>query len=274
MKSLFRKLSSRVSIRLTAAVVLACATSGIAFAMLQEEPIEGWPREIPLDRGSVVVYQPQSDTFEGNNLSGRAAVSVTPTGQEPVFGTVWFEARLDTNRDTRMAAIDNLEVTRVGFPAADEAHQDSLARLLEREIPAWELDISMDRLLTDLELAETRRKAAEGLNMEPPVILFSLEPAILVTIDGEPRMQQIEGSEHMRVLNTPFTIIFVRDSRTYYLGAGEDQWYSAPEYTGPWALTDQVPEDVGALAPEPLPEEELPQDEIPEGAEPEEEQEP
>ena len=87
--------------------------------MLQEEPIEGWPREIPLDRGSVVVYQPQSDTFEGNNLSGRAAVSVTPTGQEPVFGTVWFEARLETDRDTRMAAIDNLAVTRVGFPAAD-----------------------------------------------------------------------------------------------------------------------------------------------------------
>jgi len=263
----FRILNVRRPARLFAATLLLAAVSGAAFAALQEEPLEGWPREIPLDRGTVVVYQPQSETFEGNILSARAAVSVTPSGQEPVFGTVWFEARLVTDRDTRMAAIDNLDVTRVGFPAADEAHQDSLARLLEREIPAWELDISMDRLITDLALAETRRRAAEGLNMEPPVILFSLEPAILITIDGEPRMQQIEGSDYMRILNTAFTIIFDRDARTYYLGAGEDQWYSAPEYDGPWTLTDQVPSDVAALAPEPLPDEELPADELPEGAE-------
>ena len=182
----FRTMEVRRPARLFAATLLLVAVSGAAFAALQEEPLEGWPREIPLDRGTVVVYQPQSDTFEGNLLSGRAAVSVTLTGQEPVFGTVWYEARLETDRDTRMATIEDLKVTRVGFPAADEAHQDSLARLLEREIPAWDLDISMDRLITDLELAETRRKAAEGLNMEPPIIVFSLEPAILVTIDGEP----------------------------------------------------------------------------------------
>jgi hypothetical protein len=250
------------------AAVLVATGAGAGLAMLQEEPAEGWPREITVDGGTVVVYQPQSDTFEGNKLAGRAAVSVTPTDQEPVFGTVWLEARLDTDRDTRMATIDDLAVTRVGFPAATEEHKEALARLLEREIPAWELDIAMDRLLTDLELAETRRRAAEGLNMEPPVILFSLEPAILVTIDGEPRMQQVEGSEHMRILNTAFTIILDRNSRTYYLGAGEDQWYAAPEYEGPWALSDQVPSDVAALAPEPLPEEEIPADELPEGVDP------
>jgi hypothetical protein len=252
---------------------LLFAFSGLAFAMLQEEPQEGWPREIPVEGATVVVYQPQSDTFEGNKLSGRAAVSVTPTDQEPVFGVVWFEARLETDRDERMATVDDVAVTRVGFPGADEEHQEALAGLLEREIPAWELDISMDRLLTDLELADTRRRAAEGLNMEPPIIVFSTEPAILVTIDGEPRMQQIEGSEHMRILNTAFTIIFDRDSRSYYLGAGEDQWYSAPEYEGPWALADQVPADVAALAPEPDPEEELPPEDLPEGVEADEDEE-
>ena len=274
MKSLFRKLNVRRPAKFLVAVLLLAVASGAALAALQEEPVEGWPREIPLDRGSVVVYQPQSDTFEGNMLSGRAAVSVTVTDQEPVFGVVWYEARLETDRDTRMATVEDLTVTRVGFPGSEEERQDALARLLEREIPSWELDISMDRLITDLELAETRRVAAEGLNMEPPVILFSLEPAILITIDGEPRMQQIEGSDYMRILNTAFTIIFDRDARTYYLGAGEDQWYSAPEYDGPWALTDRVPSDIAALAPAPLPDEELPADDAPEGVEVEEEEEP
>ena len=274
MTSLLCRLNGRRLGKSLVAALLVATFSGAAYAVLQEEPAEGWPREIPVDGGLVVVYQPQTDTFEGNKLSGRVAVSVTPTDREPVFGTVWFEARLVTDRDGRIAVIDDLDVTRVGFPGADEEHQESLAKLLEREIPAWKLDISLDRLLTDLELAETRRKAAEGLNMEPPIIVFSMEPAILVTIDGEPRMQQVEGSEHMRILNTAFTIIFERESRTYYLGAGEDQWYAAPEYEGPWALTDQVPADVAALAPEPLPEDELPADELPEGAEAEEEEEP
>ncbi len=273
MTSLLRKPNGRRLGNSLVAVLLVAIVSGAAWTVFQEDSIEGWPREIPVDGGLVVVYQPQSDTFEGNKLSGRIAVSVTPTDQEPVFGTVWFEARLVTDRDERTAVIDDLDVTRVGFLGADEEHKESLAQLLEREIPAWELDISMDRLLTDLKLAETRREAAEGLNMEPPVIVFSLEPAILVTIDGEPRMQQIEGSEYMRILNTAFTIIFDRNSRTYYLGAGEDQWYAAPEYEGPWALTDQVPADVAALAPEPLPEEDLPPDELPEGVEVDDEEE-
>ncbi len=169
-----------------------------------------------------------------------------------------MNARLVTDRDDRMAAIDDVELTRVAFPGSTEAQQDSLARLLETEIVSWDMDISMDRLLTTLELAATRRRAAEGLSMEPPVILFRQEPAILVTIDGEPRLQQIEGSDLMRILNTAFTIIFDQGSRTYYLAAGEDQWYSAPEYDGPWTLTDRVPSDVAVLAPEPLPEEEQP----------------
>ncbi|NNK47477.1 MAG: carbohydrate-binding family V/XII, partial [Gemmatimonadetes bacterium] len=259
--------------RLLVAALLLAAVSGVAFAALQEEPEEGWPREIPVDAASVLVFQPQPEALDGNMLSGRAAVSVERPDEEPVFGVVWFKARLETDRDERIASVDDLTVTRVGFPAAEEAQRDSLAEILEREIPAWELDIAMDRLLTSLELAETRRKSAEGLNMDPPVILFSLEPAVLVSIDGAPRLQQVEGSDLMRVLNTAFTIIFDRNARTYWLAAGEDEWYSAPEYDGPWTVTEQVPAQVAALAPEPAPEEELPEDELPEGVEAEAEDE-
>ena len=120
MASLLRKPNGRrFGISLVAALLVA-TVSGAAYVALQEDSVEGWPREIPVDGGLVVVYQPQSDTFEGNMLSGRVAVSVTPTDQEPVFGTVWFEARLVTDRDTRMAVIDDFDVTRVGFPGANE----------------------------------------------------------------------------------------------------------------------------------------------------------
>ena len=267
MESLFRKLNVHRPARLLVAALLLAAASGTAFAMLQEDPTEGWPREIPVDGATVLVFQPQPDVLDGNMLSGRAAVSVERTDEEPVFGVVWFDARLETDRDERIASVDNLTVTRVGFPAAEDAQRDSLAALLEAEIPAWELDIALDRLLTSLDLAETRRRSAEGINMDPPAIVFSLEPAILVTIDGDPRLQQVEGSDLMRVLNTAFTIIFDRNARTYWLAAGEDQWYSAPDYDGPWVLNAQVPTEVASLAPEPQPDEEVAAEEIPEGAE-------
>jgi len=245
---------------LAAFLVLLAAGSAVAARQLQEEPEDFWPREIPTRRATVVVYQPQPDTLAGNQLAARSAISIQKPGEEdPEFGVVWMDARLVTDRDDRMAAIDDIEVTRVAFPGSTEAQQDSLARLLEHEIVSWDMDISMDRLLTTLELAATRRRAAEGLSMEPPVILFRQEPAILVTIDGEPRLQQIEGTDLMRILNTAFTIIFDQDARTYYLAAGEDVWYSAPEYQGPWSLTGQVPSDVAALAPE-APEDEEPAD--------------
>jgi len=256
----FSKLVDSRLRRTAAAVAFLLAAAGTAFAVLQEEPEDFWPREIPTNRATVVLYQPQPDTLAGNQLAVRTAISIQATGEdEPEFGVVWMDARLITDRDDRMATIDDIDVTRVAFPGSTEAQQDSLARLLEAEIVSWDMDISMDRLLTTLELAETRRRAAEGLSMEPPIILFRQEPAILVTIDGEPRLQQVEGSDLMRILNTAFTIIYDQGERAYYLGAGEDQWYTAPEYDGPWTLTDRVPSDVAALAPE-APEDEEPVD--------------
>ena len=86
----------------------------------------------------------------------------------------------------------------------------------------------MDRLLTTLEFAEKRLKASENLENAPPKIFFFKEPAVLVTIDGEPRLQPEEGSKDlMRVINTPFTILFETSTKTYYLAADTDTWYTA-----------------------------------------------
>ena len=209
-----------------------------------------WPRQIIVSEGKIVVYQPQPETFEDNELTARAAVSVTPDGEtEPVFGTVWMSARLETDRDTRTTTVVDVEVTRVRFPEATPEQEQRLASILEEVIPRWELVISMDRLLTSLELAESRRKAAENLDTDPPTIIFSTDPAVLVTIDGDPQLRPVEGSDLMRVVNTPFTIIFSSSARTYYLYAGEDAWYTASDWAGPWKLTSTVPTSVAALAP-------------------------
>ena len=195
-------------IGLTIAFLWACLLSS-ALAGVQAALVDSWPREIDLPQGVVVIYQPQPEKMEGNQLKARAAVSVELKGtNEPVFGSVWFEARMDTDRAERTATIADVSVTQVRFPDQDVLKKKQLQTLLETEIPKWRLPISLDSLMATLELAEKRSDATEKINTDPPKILFVSEPAVLISIDGEPQLKKEEGSDLMRVVNTPFTILY------------------------------------------------------------------
>ncbi len=221
-----------------------------ASAWAQEASDGGWPREIDTPQGVVVIYQPQPEKLDGNQLKGRAAVALEVKGsEEPVFGAIWFEARLDTDRAERTATITELTVTQIRFPDQDDEKAQKLQALLEKEIPKWDLSISMDRLLTTLELEEKREEAAERISTDPPKILVASEPAVLITLDGEPRLQKEEGSNLERVINTPFTILYLPSKKTYYLYADTDTWYAAKDIQGDWAVTRNVPKDVASRAP-------------------------
>jgi len=208
-----------------------------------------------------VIYQPQPEKLDGNLLKGRAAVAVELKGStEPVFGAVWFKARLDTDRTERTATITDMSVTRVRFPTEDKNKSPKLVALLEKEIPKWQIPISMDRLLASLELAEVRSEATERISTDPPKILFVTEPAVLITIDGEPQLKEEEGSQLKRVVNTPFTILFVPSEKTYYLYADADTWYAAKDIQGDWSVAEKVPSEVSSRAPKDDPDSEEQED--------------
>ena len=104
----------------------------------QEDSSGDWPREIDTPQGTVVIYQPQPENLDGNQLKGRAAVAVElKESTEPVFGVVWFEARLETDRAERTATIADVMITQVRFPEQDEQKSKKLEALLEKEIPNW-----------------------------------------------------------------------------------------------------------------------------------------
>jgi hypothetical protein len=236
-------------IGLTIAFLWACLLSSV-LAWAQEDLVDSWPREISVPQGVVVIYQPQPEKLEGNQLKARAAVSVELKGtNEPVFGSVWFEARMDTDRAERTATITDVSVTQVRFPEQDDAKVKKLSALLEKEIPKWQLPISMDRLLTTLDLVEKRSEARSQIKTDPPKILFVSEPAVLISLDGEPHLQQEEDSKLMRVINTAFTILLVPSEKIYYLYADVDTWYAANDIQGDWTLTQKVPAEVAARAP-------------------------
>ena len=97
-----------------------------------------WPREITTKEGKVVIDQRQLESFQGDKATVLAAVSVQKTDMKtPVFGVVWFESRIATDRDQRMVEFQEIKVTQTKFPNAQPEQERRLAAFLDREIASW-----------------------------------------------------------------------------------------------------------------------------------------
>jgi hypothetical protein len=153
-----------------------------------------WPREIKAKEGKAVIYQPQLESFQGDKVAVRAAVSVLKPGERtPVFGVVWFDSRITTDRDRRMVEFQEIKVSQIKFPNAKPEQESRLAAFLDREIAGWpKPTMSLDRLLADLAEVE-KVKAGANFNNEPPKIIFSTTPSVLVLMDGQPILRDVEG---------------------------------------------------------------------------------
>jgi len=203
-----------------------------------------WPREIPYkDNGKIIIFQPQPEAYEGNKLKSRAAISIREKLEsEPVFGVVWSECITETNRDTRMLTLESIKITDTRFPDSPAIKDvEALKKYIETEAPKWELQISLDQLLTELE--QSTYAKAENLNTAPPKIFYSDKPSTLVLIDGEPKGQYDDDMKVNRILNSPFLIVQEKGKQDYFLYAS-GFWYTSTDVKKGWVPTDKLPKKV------------------------------
>lgn len=214
-----------------------------------------WPRDLAIESGVLTMYEPQVDDLKDDILSFRAAVAYKQDdGSELVFGAAWFESRVEIDRETRMVHMVHLEVTDMRFPEGSEHVQGELNEYIKAGLPSWDVDFSLDGLLTSLEAAEKEIAAAQNLNMDPPVIIYRDHPALLVYIDGDPVMKKIENSNYQSVINTPYPLIY-DGKRFYYLNAATDVWYKSKAATGPYDFEPNPPPEIAAMVDQPEAEE-------------------
>jgi hypothetical protein len=209
-----------------------------------------WPQEVTAPEGVIVVYQPQPEALKGNQLTGRAAVSLEPQGgEEPIFGVMWFNARVDTDRDAGTALVRDIRVDKVGWPDSTDAQEQRFTAIVEAAMPDTGLTISLERLSASLDNAEIEQRSLERLKTDPPKIVFSDELAVLLLYDGQPKFYPVDNSSYERALNTPFLV--VRDTRAgaSWLGSGS-QWFSAGDPLGPWKTDAKPPADLTGMLPD------------------------
>lgn len=197
-----------------------------------------WPVQVTDNGRTFLIYQPQVDKWENNRLGGRSAVSVRndASGQQN-FGVIYFSARTEIDQGSRTVTVRDAVVSKVDFPAvAGGAGVDDYLSVLRPQFAAHTWRIAQDRLQSDMEIDRlSQQSSSQPLKNDPPRILYSERPAVLVPIDGNPVLRPVVDTGLMRVANTRALILQDKATSRYYLFVS-DHWMESQALEGPWSV--------------------------------------
>jgi len=217
----------------------------VPFAQENDEELS-WPREIIQNEYTITLYQAQLETLDKNILNGRMALSIKK-GEDIIFGALWFSARLATDMETRTAVLEAFDIPEIKFPDVDdESKIESLKKIIKTDVESIELEMSLDRIIADLENVKQEKMLSDQIKNDPPKIYFRTKPTVLALIDGEPILKESDIKSVETVINTPFFI--AKHKNTFYLKGGE-YWYKSEVVASEnWERTKSVPNNVEKLA--------------------------
>ncbi len=207
---------------------------------------ENWPKTATTSEGTIVkLYQWQPESFESNTLKAHAAISVLENGKtEPVFGVAWLKATTET--DGSQVNVKSIYITNIKLPGeSDDDKLDGIANVIEDKTPSWDISFPLNDLQTSLDLNKQQTNLASQINNNPPKVIYTNVPSILVSIDGDPKLQANKDWGVDAVVNTPFVLVKNHDSK-YYLYGGK-HWYTAASATGPYKIITEIPSNLAKI---------------------------
>ncbi len=240
-----------------AALLVAVAWSPASFAqapaaarrapVVVQAPADAWPRPVAMPGAAAIVYAPQVERWTGNRIDFRAAVAVRPAGAATeAFGTVTVSATTRVDKVARTVTLDGLAVTASDFPTLPDRGA-AYAAGLARQLPATVRTVDLDRLTASLAAAD-HAPATVAVRNDPPRVVVSQTPAILVPIDGAPVLRPVAGSNgFQRVINTRALILKAPGEPQYFLRV-YDGWLMANSLDGPWTQPFIAPTGIDAVA--------------------------
>jgi hypothetical protein len=214
---------------------------------VQPDRPPGWPRSFDDGGTKITVYQPQLERWDHVTLDARAAVAIEPQGaSQPVYGVVWFSSRTEIDKEQRLVTLENVDLPRASFPSAPD-NADAWLALLKTHFGGVTKTVSLDRLEASLAAlrAESVAAGAAAIRNDPPQIVFSTEPSLLVLVDGAPVLRRTTAPGLERVVNSRALLLQDDASGKFFLAVGGG-WLSSRALDGAWALASP-PDGANAL---------------------------
>lgn len=231
-----------IALALLGSPSMASAQSADTAASQPSIDARPFPREFTVRATTFNVHQPQFDSWEGNQLKGRFAMSVkTGTRSGPDgkaqdtsdYGVVQFQARTDVDKDARAVVLSDIQLPSASFPTATAKQAQYLELAREQLKQKKTMTISLDQLESAMAIANVEAQKPQSLPVknEPPDIIFSTTPAVLILVDGQPALKPSGVSGVQRVINTR-SLLLQKDGRFYTVVGGH--WAGASALSGPW----------------------------------------
>jgi hypothetical protein len=229
-------------------MVIGLAGSGPALAQKRSTvPADPWPREVKITGATLLVYQPQINSWQGNVLDFRAAVAVKPAdAKQEIFGVVWGTAHTQVDRVSRMVLLQDFVLTKSNFPTLPDKGM-AYQHALQSQFGPAQRTIALDRLEASLAASGPVKADDIPVNNDPPRIIISESPALLVPIDGNPVVRPVPGTKLERVINTRALILREQGASTYYLHV-YDGWLYSGTLAGPWYQAMVFPAGINQVA--------------------------
>jgi hypothetical protein len=228
--------------------LIAAVLAGVGWSLPAWALDEGWPRQKQQDGNTVVIYQPQLDSWKDQKvLKARVAVTLTLEGQkQPITGAVWMKANTETNLESRTVIVDDIEIEQARFSVLDETLANKAEQAVKKMLRRTPMEVSLDRILAGLK--QTEETAAKNITLknDPPKIFVSFEPARVLIFDGEPVFAAVPDTNLQYAINTNWTLFNEAATASYYLLDGTT-WLTTNKLSGSWMLTKSLPGDLARL---------------------------
>ena len=206
-----------------------------------QEP-DGWPRAYETGKGRMILYQPQfTEWTDFKTIEALVAAQfVKAPDANPVFGVIGLKGKTSFDEDAGKIVIADITVTELNFSGLGREDLAALAVETGKLLPTGPVTVTEARVTASL--AEQKRMTdVVGLKADPPRIIVSTTPAILLQTDGGAAYAPVKGRAGLSfVVNTNWDLFRIDEGGALYL-RNDTHWLTASAIGGPWTAVTELP---------------------------------